>query len=168
MDESVGLRRFVHPTLVEEFGKGAIGHHKLQLHESGAFIVYFHDDGVGAVCVFGVVTKIRLTLFEAHTIVTGVCGDLVTDGGGDACEEQRKARYAVLGDVQALAFGHSIHQVGVNELRKILLALHISEPIVFRRAYVKDGGLRQRNCHLFKNEQNHKLLDFAVHLYGIF
>ena len=140
----------------------AICDDEFELHNRGDVVVDAHNHGVGAVCVFGVVAKICLALFEAHTVFSCVLHDIFTNGCRDSRDEERKTTDAVLRDVEHIALWHAVDEIGFNQFRKILFAFHIGEPSVVRRAYVEKRCLGERNGHFVKHEKNNKFLHLAI------
>ena len=162
VNDRIRCRGFVNPTFVEVFSKLAVGDDKFEFHKSGDVVVDTHNHRVGAVCIFGIIAKIRLAFFETHAVFTGVLHDFVTDRRRNTGEEQRKATYAVLGDVEHFALGQTIDEVCVKKFGKILLAFHIRKPIVVRRADVQKGGFGKGNRHFVEYEKNNKFLNLAI------
>lgn len=103
-----------------------------------------------------------MTFFETHAVVASILHDFVAYGRRNASEEQRQTTYAVLSDVEHIALGQAVDEIGVEKFGKILLALHIGEPVVVGGADVKERRFCKRNSHFVEYEKNDKFLHLAV------
>lgn len=67
-----------------------------------------------------------------------------------------------MGDVEHIALGQAVYEIGVEQFGKILLAFHIGEPVVVSRTDVEQSGFGKGNRHLVEHEKNDKFLHLAV------
>ncbi len=162
MNEGEGGGRLVNPRLVKIFGLLTVGDDEFELEDRARVVVYAHDNRISAVCVFGIVAEVGLTLLKAHAVFSRVLHDFVTDGRRNAREKEGETTDAVLSDVEHIPFGQAVEQVGLKEFGEILLALHISEPRIVGRADIKKRRLGEGDGHLVEYEKNHKFLHLAV------